>query len=394
MNTRNRFLAAIAFALSACAVGCGDDSSSNDGCRESGPGRCLGLFTDAPGTLEADGTTTYEFTIDQGPACVEGDPFRTFYRPPSSGSSDTLLLFLPSGGAWLPTGSPLMTAGTQAPARLSLAAPHPSFDANHPEIGPHHLIYVPPCDGSVFAGDRDYTAADLAALNALSLVPRFYRGARNVSASIDVAKQHIPNPSRVIISGSGAGSMGAILAIFTIHNAFPDAKIIVIQDGSTGIAHGEAYPDFVADLLDRWSILKNMPTGCDGCNQLGHLTPYVRFALEMIPNLRIGTYQATNETTLPLFIAGSPNTPKLDKDDWRCEILNETRKLVELFPDRYGAFIVDQSATSYAQLEGAGDYEIDGYSYHDWLSALLSPTEAPLALSETPLTDLDACPYR
>lgn len=378
------------FAAGISQAGCGDDESAFE-CDESGPGRCLGKFVEKEGKLEADGSLTYEFTLEEGPTCVSGSAFRSFYRG-AKGESDTLLLFLPSDGAWLPTSSPLMTSGRRTPATLALAPAHPLFAEANEYIGDHHLVYVSACDGSLYAGDRDFSTEELQALGVRDTEPRYYRGAQNVSAGIDIALQHVQSPSRVIVGGSGAGSMGAIMAVFAVAKAYPDADIVLLQNGTTGIIFGEEDPAFMRNLFDLWGIMRNMPADCVGCEDNGHLTVYIRHALQTIPKLRVGTYQATREGTLPLFISNVPNQTPLDPERWRCEIMNEVKKLRDEFPDRYGAFIVDNSATTFESLSGGASFELNGVNIVDWVNSIVDKDAAPITVTESDLEAPEDCP--
>lgn len=372
---------------------CGDKDETFS-CRDSGPARCLGKFANKEGVAETDGSLTYEFTLDEGPACVSGAVFRAFYRPPVSTSSDTVLFYLPSDGAWLPTADPMLTSGRRTPATLALANAHPSFQEDHPLIGDHHLVYVAACDGSLYSGDRDYTSEELAELGTRESQrdPRYYRGAMNVTAGLDIALQHQPAPKRVIVSGSGAGSMGGITAIFAAAAAYPNAEeYVLLQDGTTGIVYGELNIPFITGLLDLWGVRPYLPQDCTGCDQNGHLTLYLRHALQTMPNLRVGSFQSTQETAMPMFVNGVPNGIPLELDHWRCEILKEMSALSNEFPDRYGAFITDRRDVTFATLPEGDQYQIDGVTFESWLSRILDPSQEPITLSESSLTELEGC---
>lgn len=386
-----RFAPAFLLASALVGTGCGDDVKASH-CEDMGVGRCLGAFVDKVGTTERDGSITYEFTRAEGPTCVSGSPYRTFYRPPVENTTRTLLFYLPSDGAWIPTANPVMTSKKLSSETLALAHPHPSFAADNPVLGDYHLVYVSPCDGSLYVGDKDYSSSQLSAIKAPDTQPRYYRGAQNVSASIDIATKHVPRPDRIILSGSGAGSMGAILAAFTIAKAYPDVEITMLQDGSSGIIYGDTYPDFLNTLLDSWNIFRNMPPTCSNCPEGGHLTNFIRFALTSIPNLRIGTYQSTKESAVPLFVNATPGVPKLTSELWRCGVLTEIGALASEFPDRYGAFVVDRSATSYDGLPGKFDYAVDELTFGAWLTTILDRDQAPITVSESPLGTPEDCP--
>ena len=98
-------------------------------------------------TTVRDAETTYTFDPADGPVCMRGAPFAMGVE---ERAGDELLIFLQGGGAcW----SDFCLAVTKAQPRIPDGDLLVERDDN--PLRDHDVVYVPYCDGSLFAGDRD-----------------------------------------------------------------------------------------------------------------------------------------------------------------------------------------------------------------------------------------------
>jgi hypothetical protein len=282
------------------------------------------LATAAPTDTEVNpsGVTTYTFDPADGPVCMRGGEFRASVR---EGASDDLLIFLQGGGAcW----SDFCLAVTAAPAGI------PSMDLlrTTPE-GPlrdFDVLYLPYCDGSLFAGDR---AIDE---NNDGTPDRIHHGLQNLSAALTVGHRRFPRPRRVVLAGSSGGGFGTILAAFLVRYVYPGVPLYVINDSGVGVARsGDAA--FLDRLIDEFGARGFIPADCADCTRGGHITGLVRYLLDHDPNVRVAALSSWYDFVIAdLFLRTPPAA-------FRDALAAETGALHAAHPARYRRFLYDGS---------------------------------------------------
>jgi hypothetical protein len=104
------------------------------------------------------------------------------------------------------------------------------------------VLFIPYCTGDVHIGDTLQYYGDRATSH-----PVAHRGYRNVSAALAwLARRPGPAPTQIVVSGTSAGSYGALFHAPTIARMYPSASITMI--GDSGIPLLKNYPD----ILARW----------------------------------------------------------------------------------------------------------------------------------------------
>jgi hypothetical protein len=290
--------------------------------------RYLGTAPPAITRVRSDGDITYTFDIEDGPMCMRGLPYRMSVREQES---DELLIFLQGGGAcW----SDFCLAVTVAPEGIPTAG---ALDPAKPEnpFADFDIAYLPYCDGSLFAGDRDVPEDDPVKLER-GLTTRYYRGLANLSAGLTMSHVHFPNPSRVVLAGSSAGGFGTILATAIVRYIYPGVPIDVVNDAGIGIAKaGE--PEFVEKLMMEFGAESHVPADCDGCIGDGHITGFIDYFLAKDQNLRVAIISSWFDYVFSeVFLAIGPLA-------FKDSVEVETGALHEAFPERYRRFIYDGS---------------------------------------------------
>ena len=317
-------LGVVAAGLTASA--CGDDEPELTGAArvavDMGLTEFLGRARISDQT-ERDGVTTWEFDPESGPLCMRGREFRMATR--DVGSED-LLFFLQGGGACWPE---FCLAVTAAPPGIPTGVDvlNPTLEAN--PFRDWNVAYLPYCDGSLFAGNRDHDDDEDGELD------RFHRGLQNLSAGLDVARREFPSPRRVVLSGSSAGGFGTLIAAPLIRHVYPNADIFVLNDSGVGVAMGARDPGFVQRLVDQFNVERFFPADCPECLESGHITGLVDWYMGLDDNIRFGMFTSWYDG----IIAGT--FLQIPRAEFRDSIDTETGRTHEAFPDRYRRFIVD-----------------------------------------------------
>lgn len=358
----------LAGGLALSLAGCEEDEPAPQ-CAEEGADRCLGVFTADEVTTDGD-ITTHTFVGTDGPTCIYGSDYRIFSRP---GESDTLMFYLPSDGAALPGATPLLTSRGTAPPSPLLNGLLDNDPSDNPVTSDVDLVYISPCDGSLYAGDVEIEEDDGDI--------RYQRGLRNISAGIDIGQELFPNPERIVLAGSGGGSFGVLLVALTVLEAFPETDVYVIQDGAVGLAKGDIDDAFVPGVIEAWNIVPSLPEGCGlACFDNGHLTPIVRYMLDNYDNIRFAAFSSAQESVVRTFLDLIP--PEISGEDYQGFVENELADLAEEYPGRYGYFVVNGNAASFTGLDGRFDYEVDGVSFGAWLASFLADDEGWASVTE------------
>jgi len=187
------------------------------------------------------------------PICSHGTPWTYYVK---RGTVNKLLVYFQGGGAcWnditcgLGTFDPSVVDAEDDPARASggfanLANPENPFrDWN--------AVFVPYCTGDVHWGD-----------SVVEYIPGYetgiirHKGRVNAAVAEKFAREHFVNPDQVFVTGSSAGSYGAVVnALYLEERAYPSTPFAVLGDGGNGVITQE----FLENDLGKWGIQDNLP---------------------------------------------------------------------------------------------------------------------------------------
>ena len=274
-------------------------------------------------TPELGQSTTYTFEVGSGPSCMRGDPFQMATRD-REGSND-VVVFLQGGGAcW----DEFCLAVVKAPDGI------PDVDilrtdlSNNP-VADWNVVYLPYCDGSLFAGDLDVDE------DGDGEADRYQRGLANLSAALDIAREAYPSPDRVLLTGSSGGALGAMLNMPLVRHVWPDAELMVMTDSGAGVARGQQELGFVTGLAEAFNAEGYLPPECLDCFDEGHMAPFVDWYLEHDAGVRYGMFSSWYDTIIGDMFMDVPAS------QFRDDLAGETGRTHARFPDRYRRFIVD-----------------------------------------------------
>jgi hypothetical protein len=273
-------------------------------------------------TSDAD-SQTWAWGVDDGPLCMRGGSFRYTTR---TLDPERLVVFLQGGGAcW----DEFCLAVNQAPAGI------PAVDALRRDLDVNPLrdwsiAYLPYCDGSLFAGNRDHDD------DGDGTPDRFHRGLLNLSAALQHSREQFPAPRQVLLTGSSAGGFGTILATALVRVAWPQAEVLVFNDSGVGVAR-DGDVRFISHLIDQFGASQLVPEDCQDCLVNGHISPLIGWALERDENLRVAIFSSWFDSIIGDTFLG------MDPYLFQQALARETGDLHERFPERYRRFIVDDS---------------------------------------------------
>lgn len=374
MNSKSRIIAreewplwllrSLALAVFAVLPACSDNGG---GAQDAGGGdaqpfaelfdqgitRYLGIYS--PMLSESEGDTfVHRFGTGDGPLCMEGAPYAMATRDKGS---ENLLIFLEGGGAcW----SDLCQAVTEASPVIPPAGINDPARANNP-LRDWNQVYVPYCDGSLHAGDRDVDTDGDGAND------RFHRGLHNLSAALDVAANTFSSPRRIVLAGNSGGGLGTVFALPLVRFLYPDIEIDVINDSGVGVSK-PGDPAFLRQLMQEWNTEAFIPASCPECIAPdGHLTEYLIWQLEQDERVDLALLSYTQDTVFAdVFLQiGGPA--------FEAALVEEMRQQREAHPGRTQTFLPMGNDHTFVQLEP--DKMAGGVNLMDWIGFMLAGSE-------------------
>lgn len=156
--------------------------------------------------------------------CALGSPYQFWVRP----GSEKLLFYFQDGGTCRDYASCQLESGQYKSAiEPDEVAQYQAgiFDFANPAnpFSDYSVIFVPACTGDLFMGNQVTTYQDDLVIH--------HSGYINLLAVLDFAKAYIKSPASIFVMGSGAGSIGSIIAATTIsEKTYPGHNVQQISD--------------------------------------------------------------------------------------------------------------------------------------------------------------------
>ena len=254
--------------------------------------------------------------------CMMGDDYHVMTRDQDH---ENLVLFLQGGGlCYSEICIAVSSGGSLVPDIdiLKTAAENP--------VGSWNQVYVPYCDGSLFAGDVSVDNNDDGTPD------RYQYGLRNLSAALDTAATRFPDPQRILLAGSSGGGYGSIWATILARWVWPDAEIYVFNDSGVGLGMDND-PDFIMDMMREFKAESILPVSLTERFDSGHVTPLVAWQLEQDSNLKMSAFSYRWDYVIAqVYLAISYE----EFDEW---LHQETEILQQNHPNRYNYFLAKGS---------------------------------------------------
>lgn len=239
-----------------------------------------------------------------GTACANGSP--TGVGVNYTNASTDVVVFLEGGGAcWdggtcyggksiatYLTGYGKLEFDTD-PQRLALFPT--KRDADNPLNG-MNMVYVPYCTGDVHAGNNVVTYSSMGIKHETHHV-----GAANLALVFSRVAATFPNAKNVWIAGDSAGGFGAALSVPLAKEAFPTAKLGILDDSGQPVAPKEG----------RWKIWQDawklaLPAGCTGCTE--DPAAILPFYKTQYPDVTFALLSYSPDPVISLFMGISQDT--------------------------------------------------------------------------------------
>jgi len=324
-----------------------------------------------------DRTVTFERAT--GPACLRGADYRVSTRETGA---DELMIFLAGGGAcW----KDRCTAIEEANSGIyPMGVLHNGSETN--PFAAWNLLYLPYCDGSLFAGDVDIDD------DGDGQTDRFHRGLRNLTAALDVSKATFPEPTKILLAGSSGGGFGTVIAAILVRIMYPGVPLVIMNDSGIGVAKDDD-KGFIRRLLEEWNAMSLVPAGREDLLINGHLSDFIKWQLGEDQQLRVGAFSFEEDSVVSeVFL-------EIDPKQFRTVSRREMDGINRAFPDRYRYFIAPGNAHTVLYSETAievtgsifgeesasargvnlGGYDstvVQGQSISQWMTALVEDSDA------------------
>ncbi len=236
--------------------------------------------------------TTLPYAKQQlSPTCVDGDPYMYFAR---KGTSNNLLMYYQGGGAcWSDDSCFGIPGGGSICARTVDASDNPDTvstgfaDYANPS-NPFHdwnVVFVSYCTCDVHWGDEQHNYAP-------GVFAR-HRGRTNAAIAEKFAREHFLDPDQVFVTGSSAGSYGAIMnSYYLMKNVWPNADFSVLGDAGVGVITQQ----WLDLYIQNWGLEANFPEDLPGValpvTDLS-LVDLIDGLAAKFPNARFGNYDSS-----------------------------------------------------------------------------------------------------
>jgi len=313
--------------------------------------RYMGSFCPSDSYEDDAGIRFHEYPAAlDGPMCLYGTDYHTMTR--DQGHED-LVIFLQGGGLCYSELCIAVSAGGAWFPAIDILDPTESFNP----VGDWNQVYMPYCDGSLFAGDADIDD------DGDGITDRYHRGLMNLSAAMDLAAETFPEPRRILLAGSSGGGYGTIPATVLARWTWPEADLYVFNDAGVGLGI-DGNERFILDIMEEFNASSILPASRADLIDGGHLVPIVGWQLEQDPNLKVSAFSYTWDYVISqIYLAVS-------YEAFEAWLRQETAAMHADWPDRYQYFLPEGSRHTTLLGDPSGFVDVDSM-YYDIVADLL-----------------------
>lgn len=334
----------------------------------------LGVLLIAVGALTASAQSTLPAASDlhagwnrlepEGAVCANGEPYAFFVRP---GDPDKLMIFFEGGGAcWNRA-----TCGAYGPYKRTVgdapgAAGIADFNDPRNPLADFTAVLVSYCSADVHTGSRTVTFDGEPPLTIQ------FHGYDNATAVLDWTTANYPDAGQLFVTGTSAGSYGALFNAPRIFDAYPNAEKWVLGDAGVGVTPG-GWGGF-----DVWGLADHLPEGAAAsAPDAGITTAVTVYTAQTYPDAHVAHYTSTADSVQVAFYALMGGRAR----EWTAGMRAELAPLESLANAR----VYIAPGASHGILPGDGFYTMtaDGVPFADWLTDWLAgePVESVTCLN-------------
>lgn len=192
------------------------------------------------------------------PSCAKGPPFSFYAR---KGRLDKVVVFFEGGGAcWDSSnciGHPTYTSQVEE-NREEFS--NGIFNLQNP-LNPFRdwsFVIIPYCTGDLHIGANDVAYEYQGKTHTIR-----HRGFVNFRAVLYWMTENLRGPSKILVTGSSAGSYAALFNFAYLQRAYPGAECALLSDAGNGVVTEK----FIRRALINWRLLENLPDWIPGVDQ-------------------------------------------------------------------------------------------------------------------------------
>ncbi len=227
------------------------------------------------------------------PTCVDGDPYVYFARRGTGGNENKVLMYYQGGGAcWDKTSCFDVPGGTCA--RTADASDNPDLvgtgfaDYDNPS-NPFYgwsVVFVSYCTCDIHWGEN-------LKVYGVGQTARHY-GRVNAKVAEKFAREHFVDPDQVFVTGSSAGSYGAIMnSYWLMRDVWPNADYSVLGDAGVGVITKQ----WLDSYIENWGVENNFPDDIPGVSDKPvtalSLVDLVSGMNDRFPSARLANYDSS-----------------------------------------------------------------------------------------------------
>lgn len=295
--------------------------------------------------------------------CATGTPYSFFARPAQE-ESDKLLIYFQGGGAcWFGNICDLDANPTYDPFVDESDQPGPTgiFDYSNEEnpFADYNTVFIPYCTGDVFLGDNVRTYSS----EATEAFTIYHKGYVNSSTVLDWTFANISDPSTVFVTGSSAGSIPSPFYTEFVAEAYPQARIEQLGDGSGGYRN-QVLASVVFGAWGTMDILTDLYEGV----RLGEMNfeVFYRRVGEAYPQISFSQYNTAYDETQLSFLELS-GLVSLDLYSLMLANFDDINADIENF-DAYTAGGIMHTILGRPEFY---TYTVDGVRFVDWITQIV-----------------------
>jgi hypothetical protein len=355
--------------------GAGGQGAGGQGQGGQGAGFVIGDPIDAP-----DGEWTYVAFPDA--KCMNDTP--TGIGINKTSASEDVVIYLAGGNACFNSLTCAITANVDGYGEADFDAEKGGLDgaplfSREPGslFADYNLVYVPYCTGDVHAGNADTEVGG---------TMRAFRGAPNMELYLGRLIPTFPNAKRLLITGVSAGGFGAAFNYDRVARAFPDVKVMLLDDSGPPMAEEFVPACLQKAFSDIWGLSKTMPGACADCvNESGvFMEPFVKYMADTYADRRLALVSGTEDATISRFwgfgnddCANLASFPGAYPGSKYTEGLEDLRDRVVSSSNNFKSFLIDGSGgmdpTQHTWLgEDPEGVVSNGVTLADWLDDMVN----------------------
>jgi hypothetical protein len=299
--------------------------------------------------------------------CSDGSPYRFFVRP---GDPRKLLVYFQGGGAcWSHrTCSP----ERQPSYKVNVAEDDPAryagiFDFDNPAnpFREHSMVFAPYCSADVFLGDAvvEYAPEPDADTEAPPITIH-HKGLANAASVLAWTFEHFFGPEEIFVAGSSAGSIPSPYYAMKLADAYPEARLAQLGDGSGGYRRDAAS----AAPQESWgtvAALAEEPAFADlTAANFSYERLYIS-AAETHPQARFAQLDTAEDETQRRFLTmGGSTAASL------LPLLKANQAEIRAAVPNFASFIAGGDLHVLLPRPDFYSYHVGGQSVRDWVGAL------------------------